>query len=148
VCLLENANQHSDFIKAVDKVISVSDDEIMQVVPEVIAGNIPILLKLMSSSRDRVILQSLLCCCFFNTKLHQLLGYTSSTANSIKTQVDSFLVQAELHETESQQHAEEHIVSTISRLEEIIEKRENLLERKRKRLASEEEEDWDYDLKL
>jgi hypothetical protein len=115
VCLLENANQHSDFIKAVDKVISVSDDEIMQFVPEVIAGNIPILLKLMSSSRDRVILQFLLCCCFSNTKLHQLLGYTSSTANSIKTQVDSFLVQAELHETESQQHAEEHIVSTISR---------------------------------
>ena len=148
MCLLENANQHSDFIKAVDKVISVSDDEIMQFVPEVIAGNIPILLKLMSSSRDRVILQFLLCCCFSNTKLHQLLGYTSSTANSIKTQVDSFLVQAELHETESQQHAEEHIVSTISRLEEIIEKRENLLERKRKRLASEEEEDWDYDLKL
>ncbi|CAB4034761.1 RNA-directed DNA polymerase from transposon X-element, partial [Paramuricea clavata] len=144
-----NANQHSDFIKAVDKVISVSDhDEIMQVVPEVIAGNIPILLKLMSSSRDRVILQFLLCCCFSNTKLHQLLGYTSSTANSIKTQVDSFLVQAELHETESQKHAEEHIVSTISRLEEIIEKRENLLERKRKRLAIEEEEDWDYDLKL
>ena len=69
--------------------------------------------------------------------------------NRIKSQVNSFLIQAELCETQSQQQAEEEIASTISRLEEIIEKKETLLERKRKRLAEEEEEeDWNYDLQL
>lgn len=76
-----------------------------------------------------------------------MLGYTSSNLNRIKSQVNSFLIQAELCETQSQQQAEEEIASTISRLEEIVEKKETLLERKRKRLA-EEEEDWNYDLQL
>lgn len=77
-----------------------------------------------------------------------MLGYTSSHLNRIKSQVNSFLIQAESCETQSQQQAEEEIESTISRLEEIIEKNEALLERKRKRLADEEEEDWNYDLQL
>lgn len=68
--------------------------------------------------------------------------------NRIKSQVNSFLIQAELCETQSQQQAEAFIASSISRLEEIIEKNKALLERKRKRLAEQEEEDWNYDLQL
>ena len=104
-------------LRALDKNVDVSDEESRPVVPEVLAGNIPTLLKLMSSSRDRVILQFSVCCIFSNTKLHQLLGYTSSNLNRIKSQVNSFLIQAELCETQSHQQAEEEIASIISRLE-------------------------------
>lgn len=47
----------------------------------------------------------------------------------------------------SEEQAAEQVASTIKRLVETLEKQENALERKRKRLA-ENEEDWIYGISL
>lgn len=61
------------------------------------------------------------------------MGYTSVIVNGIKGEVDNFLIQAELNEECSMQSAESQVAEAVSRLENIIENNENMLERKRKR---------------
>lgn len=148
MCLLENPSQHLDFLQALDKVLVENYESKSPDIPEVLASNIPMLLKLMSSSRDRAILQFVLSCIFSSNKLHEMLGYTSSTVNNIKSQVSSFLVDMEQNIRISEEQAAEQVTSTIKRLEEMLEEKENTLERKRKRLAEDEEADWMYDIHL
>jgi hypothetical protein len=134
VCLIEKPLESIQLLRAFDTILDAPVKEINSL-PRMLATNISPLMKLMSSSKDRAILQFLLSNIYSNQNLHYMLGYTSSTIQKFTSHVNNFLVQSEEME------------NVISQLEKVIREQENCLERKRKRLATEEIEDFDVQIK-
>ena len=73
VCLLEKPLEHFQFSQALDKALHKTPEEDIQLslssIPQVLARQIPNLLKLMSSSRDRAVLQFVLASIYSNDSL-------------------------------------------------------------------------------
>ncbi len=152
MCLPEKPLEHFQFLQALDKALHKTPEEDIQLslssIPEALARQIPNLLKLMSSSRDRAVLQFVLASIYSNNSLHKMLGYVSVTNNAIRKQVHDFLSQVELAEECSKEKAEKEIEKEITKLEETILQSEHSLERKRKRLAVDEVGDLEYELEI
>ncbi len=105
-------------------------------------------MKLMSSSKNRAILQFVLSSIYSNQHLHDVLGYSSSTLNKITSQVNNFIVQSEEMESLYMKDADRGVEDVIIKLEKVIREQECNLQRKRKRLAKEDIEDLDFDIQI
>jgi hypothetical protein len=134
-------------LQAFDTILDAPVKEINSL-PRTLATNISPLMKLMSSSKDRAILQFVLSNIYSNQNLHYMLGYTSSTIKKLTSHVNDFLVQSEEMEGRCHEDADREVENVISQLEKVIREQENCLERKRKRLATEEIEDLDFDVQI
>jgi hypothetical protein len=134
-------------LRAFDTILDAPVKEINSL-PRMLATNISPLMKLMSSSKDRAILQFVLSNIYSNQNLHYMLGYTSSTIQKFTSHVNNFLVQSEEMEARCHEDADREVENVISQLEKVIREQENCLERKRKRLATEEIEDFDFDVQI
>lgn len=147
MCLLEKPLEHFKFLQALDQALQGGEDQ-PSCIPEALAGQVPTLLKLMSTSRDRAVLQFVLASIYSNSNLHKMLGYVSVTVNAIKEQVCDFLSQVEITQECSMEKSEKAVEIEISKLEKTIIQSEHSLERKRKRLALDEVDDLEYELEI
>lgn len=147
MCLLEKPLEHFKFLQALDQALQGREDQ-PSCIPEALAGQVPTLLKLMSTSRDRAVLQFVLASIYSNSNLHKMLGYVSVTVNAIKEQVCDFLSQVEITQECSMEKSEKAVEIEISKLEKTIIQSEHSLERKRKRLALDEVDDLEYELEI
>ena len=144
MCLLEKPLEHFKFLQALDQALQGREDQ-PSCIPEALAGQVPTLLKLMSTSRDRAVLQFVLASIYSNSNLHKMLGYVSVTVNAIKEQVCDFLSQVEITQECSMEKSEKAVEIEISKLEKTIIQSEHSLERKRRRLALDEVDDLEYE---
>ena len=144
VCLLEKSASHADSLCHLDRILSgessgtyLSDEQ---------ARDVPPLLELLSTARDRTILQYVLASIFNKNSLHMMLGYTSSMIDNTKTQVGGLLREAETIREGLTKKVDNELSSIATKLKECIEKEEASLQRKRKTLSKEEEEDLQFEV--
>lgn len=104
MCLLEERLESIQLLQAFDTVLDAPVKEVNRL-PRMLAANISPLMKLLSSSKDRAILQFVLSNIYSNQNLHYMLGYTSSTVQKFTSHVNNFLVQSEEMERKCQDDA-------------------------------------------
>ena len=125
-----------------------TDEQETLEIPSAISGYLKTIMNLMSSAKDRAILQFVLGAIYSNSQLRYAFGYTSKTANAISKEVQDFIRQAEIETSRSTclSESESEFSETITKLANSIEKCESMLERKRKRLCEEEIDEREFDI--
>ena len=108
--------------------------------PTELASCIPMVMKLMSTSKDRAILVFVLSSICSSTKLALTLGMQHQRSQKIKQKVDGFLNEVSKKEEETDVEAQSVMENIISRLQVELEKDINDLNMKRARLHDEEVE--------
>lgn len=103
-----------------------------------IAGCIPSLMKLMSTSKDRAILTFVLCSIFSPTSLALTLGMRTQITQGMMVKVNNFLSEMDNKQVQVELEAEKHIDNLICTLETELESGLNELTRKRARLHEDE----------
>lgn len=123
-----------------------TDEQETLEIPSAISAYLKTIMNLMSSAKDRAILQFVLGAIYSNSQLRYAFGYTSKTANAISKEVQDFITQAEIETSRSTSLSESEFSETITKLANSIEKCESMLERKRKRLCEEEIDEREFDI--
>ncbi len=116
--------------------------------PTELASCIPMVMKLMSTSKDRAILVFVLSSICSSTKLALTLGMQHQRSQKIKQKVDGFLNEVSKKEEETDVEAQSVMENIISRLQVELEKDINDLNMKRARLHDEEVESRNFDIEM
>ena len=117
-------------------------------IPLALSGNWKIVMNLMSSAKDRTILQFVLGVIYSNTQLRFMFGYSSKTANKMNREVQEFISQLHIRACESECLSEEEFSAKIIKLTNSIQRSEGLLKRKRRNLSVEEVNDKEFDIDI
>ena len=142
VCLQDKPLDILPLWQNIDKVLD-SEQESPEI-PLALSGNWKIIMNLMSSAKDRTILQFVLGVIYSNTQLRFMFGYSSKTANKMNREVQEFISQSHIKAHESECLSEEEFSAKIIKLTNSIQRSEGLLKRKRRNLSVEEVNDKEF----
>lgn len=135
---------HIPLWKSIDRVLDADEKIFPMEIPLVISSNLRTIMNLMSSAKDRAILQFVLGAIYSNTQLR--IAFGCKNTNEIRREVQEFITQSEVEANRSKCLSEEEFSKMITKLTHSIENSEGLLERKRKRLSEEEIDDREFDI--
>lgn len=92
VCLYEKPIDSTYFCHSIDQVL---EEEHSQEIPPILLGNMRMILSLMSSAKDKAILQFVLGTIYSSSQLRYAFGYSSSCINRNNEAVRDFINKAE-----------------------------------------------------
>ena len=132
--------------QSIDKVLDTEQES--QEIPLALSGNWKTIINLMSSAKDRTILQFVLGVIYSHTQLRFMFGYSSKTANKMNREVQEFISQSRIKAQECECLSEEEFSTKNMKLTNSIHKSEGLLKRKRRNLSVEHVNDREFDIDM
>ena len=143
VCLYEKPIDSTRFCHSIDQVL---EEEHSQEIPTILLANLKMILSLMSSAKDKAILQFVLGTIYSSNQLRYAFGYSSLCINKNNETVRDFINKAEIEVEKSKKVSEDEFSELIRKLSENIAKNECELEKKKYRLSVGEIHDREFEI--